>query len=516
MQNCKIPLVPNHNFQSNKTLLLNKCNINRDRDTNMSTLLNSFPITPKFDTIQVYLIIISFKNMQTNPEIFKAYDIRGIYNQDLNEETAYILGHAYVTMRKKEIKKDDLTIVVARDMRISSPSMKDELIKGLTDAGANVIDIDLASTPTFYFAVANFKYDGGIIVSASHNPGEYNGFKITRDKAIPVSGETGMFTLRDLVIENSFKNADTPGTITERSDILQAQIQHDLSFADSTKIKPFKIVIDTANGMGAQYLEKLFDCLPCEVIKMNFELDGSFPAHEADPLKEKNNSDLQKMVMKEKADLGIATDGDGDRIFYIDNTGKTIEQSIIRGLLAQTFLKDKPGTKVCYDIRPGRITRDLIEEAGGVASVTRVGHSLIKEQAINEGAYFAGESSGHFFLNLDMGCFEMPMIMTLKLLERFSASDKKIAHQLMQYYKYFHSGEINSVVGSKELVFSILKEKYKDAEINELDGVTITYEDYWFNVRGSNTEPKIRLNLEAKTLELMEEKRDEVLKIINS
>jgi phosphomannomutase len=454
--------------------------------------------------------------MQTNPEIFKAYDVRGIYGQDLNDETAYSLGHAYVTMRKKEIKKEKLTIVVARDMRVSSPALKKRLIEGLTDAGADVIDIDLASTPTFYFAVANFKYDGGLIVSASHNPGEYNGFKITRDKAIPVSGETGMFTLRDLVMKNKFKNAKVAGTVSKKTDVLLAQVAHDMKFADSTKIKALKIVIDTANGMGADYLEKLFDCLPCDVIKMNFELDGTFPAHEADPLKEKNNADLQKMVLKEKADLGIATDGDGDRIFFIDNTGKTIEQSIIRGLLAQTFLEDKPNSVVCYDIRPGRITRDLIEEAGGRPSVTRVGHSLIKEQAIQENAYFAGESSGHFFLNLEIGCFEMPMIMTLKLLERFSEIDTKISHYLNQFYKYFHSGEINSIVEDKDTVFTNLKEKYHDAEINELDGVTITYKDFWFNVRGSNTEPKIRLNLEAVSKEIMEQKRDEVLEIINS
>jgi len=453
--------------------------------------------------------------MQTNPEIFKAYDVRGIYNQDLNDETAYALGHAYIVMRKKEIKKDKLTIVVARDMRVSSPALKKRLIDGLTDAGADVIDIDLASTPTFYFAVANFKYDGGIIVSASHNPGEYNGFKITRDKAIPVSGETGMFTLRDLVMKNKFKNAKVIGIVSEKTDSLLTQVAHDMKFVNSTEIKAFKIVIDTANGMGAEYLEKLFDCLSCDVIKMNFELDGTFPVHEADPLKEKNNADLQKRVLKEKADLGIATDGDGDRIFFIDNTGKTIEQSIIRGLLAQSFLKDKPGSTVCYDIRPGKITRDLIEEAGGIPSVTRVGHSLIKEQAIKEKAYFAGESSGHFFLNLEMGCFEMPMIMTLKLLVMFSNIDEKISHYLNRFYRYFHSGEINSTVKNKETVFNSLKEKYHDAKINELDGVTITYDDFWFNVRGSNTEPKMRLNLEATSKELMEKKRDEVLKIIN-
>lgn len=454
--------------------------------------------------------------MKTNPDIFKAYDIRGVYGQDFSEDCAYKTGLAFAIMRKKELKSKNLSIVVARDMRVSSPSLKKSLIKGITDGGADVVDIDLASTPGFYFAVANFNHDGGIIVSASHNPAHYNGFKITREKAIPLSGETGMFKLRDLALGDNLKKSKQKGKISKNKDFLQAQTIHDLSFADTTKIKPFKIVVDTANGMGAQFLEKLFECLPCELIKMNFKLDGTFPAHEADPLKDKNNADLQKMIIKERADLGIATDGDGDRVFFVDNTGRTIEQSIVRGLLAQTFLKDKPGAKVCYDIRPGKITRDMIEEAGGIPVVTRVGHSLIKEQTIQEGAYFAGESSGHFFLNLEIGCFEMPMIMILKLLERFSKSDLRISRQLSGYYKYFHSGEINSTVESKEKVFEALKNKYHDAEINELDGVTIIYPEFWFNVRGSNTEPKIRLNLEAVSREIMEAKRDEVLEIINS
>ncbi len=452
--------------------------------------------------------------MQINPDIFKAYDIRGIYGKDLDEETAYRLGCAYVELRQKEIYKNKLTIVVAEDMRLSSPALKKSLIRGLTEAGADVVDIGLASTPTFYFAVAYFKYDGGIIVSASHNPPEWNGFKVTRDKAIPVSGETGMFILRDLVINNKFKSAAQKGNIIKRNDVLQTQIKNDLNFVDIKKIKPLKIVIDPANGMGAQYMDALFKYLPCQLIKMNFTLDGTFPAHEADPLKEKNLIVLQKRVREEKADLGIAIDGDGDRIFFIDSLGKVIAQSIIRGILAMLFLREKPGEKICYDIRPGKITRDLIEKHGGIPIVTRVGHSLIKEQTIKEGAYFAGESSGHFFLNMDIGCFEIPIIITLKLLQEFSETDKPISEYIKPYQKYFHSGEINRVVENKEIVFKKIEKKYNDAKINKLDGITIEYPDYWFNVRGSNTESKIRLNLEAKTEKLMKEKRDEVLKII--
>lgn len=459
--------------------------------------------------------------MKTNQEIFKAYDIRGIYNKDLFANTAYFLGISFVEMRKKETGKDKLTIVVGRDMRLSSPELKDSLIKGIIDTGSDVIDIDLASTPTFYFAVANYKYDGGIIVSASHNPKEYNGFKITREGAIPVSGETGMMELRDMVVNfcshnNKFKVKETKGVITRKENVLKDQIDHDLRFANLENIKPLKIVVDTANSMGAQYLEEIFKHLPCELIKMNWELDGTFPAHEADPLKEENLVSLKKKVLEENADLGISTDGDGDRIFFVDNNGETIDQSIIRGILSMLFLKDKPGSTICYDIRPGKITEDMIRESGGTPSVTRVGHSLIKEQAIKEKAYFAGESSGHFFLNLEMGCFEMPVIMTLKLLEYFSMQNKPVTEIIKPFKKYFHSGEINSEVKDKEEIFNNLKEKYNDANINELDGITIEYEDFWFNVRGSNTEPKMRLNLEARTKDIMKEKRDEVLYIIRS
>ena len=454
--------------------------------------------------------------MKTNPEIFKAYDIRGIYNKDLDEETAYLLGHAYVAMRRE---KDNVTkplhIAVGRDMRLSSPNLHRSLIKGLVEAGVDVIDIGLASTPSFYFAVANYNYDGGIIVSASHNPGEYNGFKMTREKAIPVSGETGIDYLKDKVISGKFTLAKKTGSITLNKDVLKDQIEHDLKFGNINKIKELKVVVDVANSMGKQYIENLFEKIPAKLIKINFELDGTFPSHEADPLKEENMRDLQKRVLEEKADLGIATDGDGDRIFFVDNKGKTIEQSIIRGILAKIFLRDKPGSKICYDIRPGKITRDLIEENGGIPIVTRVGHSLIKEQTLKENAYFAGESSGHFFLNLPMGCFEMPVIMILKLLEEFSAANKSVSEYIKPYQKYFHSGEINSSVEKKyEEIFKSIEEKYPDAKISHLDGITIEYPEFWFNVRGSNTEPTLRLNLEAINREIMEEKRDEVLKFI--
>lgn len=452
--------------------------------------------------------------MPTNPEIFKAYDIRGVYKDDLDENTAYKLGLAYTKFRKEETKKEKLNIVVACDMRLSSPSLKEALLKGLTEAGTDVIDIGLASTPTFYFAVANYKYDGGIIVSASHNPKEYNGFKLVRDKALPISGDSGMYDIRDLVLNHNFEPVDTPGNITKRDDVLEKHTKTALTFSSVSDIKPITIAVDTANGMGAQYIEALFKHLPNELIKMNFELDGTFPAHEADPLKEENVEGLKNKVKEVGADFGIATDGDGDRIFFVDNEGKLIKPGIIRAILSKIFLEEKPGSTIAYDIRPGQITPETIEKCGGRPIVTKVGHSLIKEQAIKEGAYFAGESSGHFFLNLDIGIFERPLIMILKLLVEFSQSGMTIAEYIKPYDKYYHSGEINTRVDNPDAIINEIREKYSDGKLTELDIITIEYPDYWFNVRKSNTEPLLRFTLEAKTKEIMEQKRDEILNMI--
>lgn len=454
--------------------------------------------------------------MNINQKIFKAYDIRGVYGEDFDEDFAYRLGLAYVAMRKKETDSEKLKIVIAKDMRLSSDSLHSALSKGLIAGGADVYDIGLNSTPTFYFAVAFYNYDGGIIVSASHNPAKYNGFKMVRDKALPIGEGTGMEDLKDLVLSNDLKEVDNKGKLETLNDVLETQIQYDLEYIKKERVKPFKVVVDAANSMGAPYCRELFKYIPAQLIELNFELDGTFPNHEADPLKEENLKQLEEKVVEEKADLGIATDGDGDRVFFIDEKGKSINQAVIRGLLAKIFLEDKPGAKIGYDVRPGKITEDLIIENGGVPVVTRVGHSLIKQQAINEGIYFAGESSGHFFLNMDIGCFEVPVIVILKLLSLFSESDQSISKQVDPYNTYFHSGEINSLVTDKNSVLEAIKEKYSDSEINTIDGVSIKYEDYWFNVRASNTEDKIRLNLEARDKKTMEEKTQEVLDIIKS
>jgi len=453
--------------------------------------------------------------MKINPSIFKAYDIRGIYPSELNEEVIYKIGRAYAVLIQKE-NEGKITIAVGKDMRLSSPKLKEALIKGLVTQGVNVVEIGLVSTPTFYFAVANYGYDGGMQVSASHNPREWNGLKLVRKEAIPVSEDTGIKKIKAMVEKGEFMEVEEKGEVSKKEGVLQDQIKHDFKYADISKIKLFKVVVDPANAMGALYSEAMFDRLPCELIKMNFELDGTFPNHEADPMKEENTKDLRKRVVKERADIGIAIDGDGDRIFFVDNKGELVPQQIIRGLLAKIFLREYPGATICYDIRPGKITVDMIKEAGGKPVVTRVGHSLIKEKMREVDALFGGESSGHFFLKLEKGVYEVPVIVILKLLQELSESGKSFSELIKPYKKYFHSGEINLVVEDKLGKIKEIEELYKGEakEVNNLDGIMVDMGDFWFNLRPSNTEAKLRLNLEATSNKLMEEKRDEVLKII--
>lgn len=455
--------------------------------------------------------------MEVNAQIFKAYDIRGIYQQDFDEDLAYKLGKAYVKLRQQELGRENITVVSARDMRLSSESLQASVIKGMVEAGAAVININLASTPTFYFAVAHYGYDGGIQVSASHNPAQYNGFKMVRERALPIGEGNGMEEIKALVLGADLPAASLAGSVTDKVGVIADQVAHDLEHVDLASIKPMTIVIDTANAMGATFFDELFAKLPqIKLIKMNWPLDGTFPVHEADPFKHENMISLCERVVAEKADLGISTDGDADRIFFTTEGGEAVEAGITRAILCQIFLAERPGAKIAYDIRPGRITPDTIISHGGTPIITRVGHSLIKAQAIAEGAYFAGESSGHFFLNLPEGCYEVPMIVALKIMSELSKSGQTFGEYIKPYQKYFHSGEINSTVADPKSKIEEIRSKFASGKQSELDGITVEYDDYWFNVRASNTEPLLRLNLEATTKEKMEEKRDELLELIRS
>jgi phosphomannomutase len=456
--------------------------------------------------------------MKVDQSIFKAYDIRGIYPDQLDEELTYKIGRAYTSLLKKENPKKVLNLAVSYDMRKSSPSLKEKLIQGILDEGANVTDYGLSSTPTFYFIVAYKKYDGGIQVSASHNPKEFNGLKMVREKGVPISGESGIYEIRDKVLKNKFSKNNAAGKLSrgEKMEGVEVEVESKELKVDTAKIKPFKIVTDTGNAMAFLDIEAMFKNLPCKLTKLFSELDGTFPNHIADPLKSENLKWAKEEVIKTKADLAIVTDGDGDRYFFVDEKGQEIRQEILRGIMAQIALRDNPGSTVCYDIRPGRITKDMIEEAGGKAVVTRVGHSLIKEKMLQVDSPFGGESSGHYFYRFSFGTFEAPVVLVLKFLQFLSNQDKPLSEVIKPYKKYFHSGEINSDVEDKEGKIKEIAKKYSDGQISYLDGITVTYDDFWFNVRPSNTENKLRLNLEAVSKKKMEEKRDEVLNLIRS
>ncbi len=452
--------------------------------------------------------------LKLNPSIFKAYDIRGVYGQDFNEDFAYHLALSFEKFLRKEAnKKEKLKIVIAHDMRLSSPAIFAKLLKGLLESGVDVYNIGLNSTPTLYFAVSHLKADGGIIVSASHNPKEYNGFKLVKEKGQAISGEGGLYWLRDnLIYENTNKIFGQEILIT---DILEKQIKHDTQYFNQELIKELNIAVDPANAMGSLYLQKLSSIMPVNIRGINLDLDGNFPAHQADPLKEENLEQLSNFIKAQQVDLGIATDGDGDRVFFLDEKGDVISPAIIRGVLAKLFLADKPGAKIGYDVRPGKITRDLIEKYGGIPVITRVGHALIKEQMLREDIFFAGESSGHFYLNLNESCYEMPIIIIAKILTELSLSNKTASEYFSVYNKYYHSGEINMLVEDKETIIKKIADHFKDEKQNFLDGLSVEANDYWFNIRGSNTENKLRLNIEANDQKVMEEKRDQLLKMMN-
>jgi phosphomannomutase len=452
-----------------------------------------------------------------DPSIFKSYDIRGIYPDQINKEVAYKFGRAYGQFLKEENKKDQSTIIVSRDMRLSGGEIHQSLVEGLMDQGVNVVDIGLTSTPTMYFAVGYYAYDGGIQVTASHNPKEYNGFKLVRKNANPISGQSGIPEIRDMVIANNFIDPSKKGEYEKKEDVLDKlseSCQKEWP-VDYSVIKPFEIVADAGNAMGAIDMEVIFKPFPCHLIKINFDIDGSFPSHHPDPTIPENLKSLQETVVDNHADLGIATDGDGDRYVFVDEKGQLIRNEIIRAIVAETALEQYPGATICSDIRPGRITQDVVIKHGGVNIFAKAGNPLVKEKMIENDSVFGGESSGHYFHKMSYGTFEVPVVLVRKFTEFVSRQSKPLSEIVAPYKVYFHSGEINMKVADVKTVLDKIAQNYSDLDVNRLDGVTVNSNDWWFNIRGSNTEPLVRLNLEAKSQEIMAQKRDEVLAIIN-
>lgn len=442
-------------------------------------------------------------------EIFKAYDIRGVYGTDLTDEIAYKIGRAFVTFLKCK------SVTVGYDMRVHSKEIFASLSNGIIDQGADVISIGLASTPMLYFAARNA--ESAIIITASHNPGEYNGFKLCRENCVPISGETGIMDIKKLVLENKFINPARKGKLIEKN-VMDEFIAHNLKFAHIDK--KLKIVFDHGNGMTGYTFPKIFPKIKnIDPIFMYEEPDGNFPNHEADPLKPENVEDIKRKVVEVGADFGVALDGDGDRCMFIDEKGEYISADMITALvggeLAQEAKKSGHIITVLYDLRSSKIVPEHIHSFGAKTSMSRVGHALIKEQMRKEDAVFAGELSGHFYYK-DNSFTESSAITTLIVSRLVCEKGKKISELIAPLRKYYQSGEINSEVKSKEEVFKKLKAKYghEAKKQYDLDGVSFEFNDWWFNVRGSNTEPKIRLNLEANSQLKMEQKRDEVLAII--
>jgi phosphomannomutase len=441
------------------------------------------------------------------PNIFKSYDIRGIYPAELDDDLAFAIGRAFVE------ELGITSVVVGRDMRPSGESLFAALARGANEAGADVTDIGLVSTDALYFAVGKYDFAGGIMITASHNPANYNGLKMTRDRAQAISLETGLSAIRDRIASgDAAPPAAHPGTISRR-DVLDDFAQHCLSFVEPTRIKPFKIAIDAGNGMAGLTVPYVFKHLPCQVTPLFFELDGTFPNHPASPIEPENMVDLQKAVLEHGCDLGVAFDGDADRMFIVDEKGGLIGGDIVTALVAINTLKRYPGAKILYNLICSRSVPEEILKNGGIPVRSQVGHSLIKKTMRDEDVVFGGEHSGHFYFR-DNWFADSGMIALLQCLEVFSDAGKPVSEVIAPIDSRFRSGEINSRVEDIPGKLAQLQEHYKDAEIDHLDGITIQYPDWWLNVRPSNTEPLLRLNVEGDTEELMQRNRDEALALI--
>lgn len=453
-----------------------------------------------------------------DPKIFKAYDIRAIYPDQMDEENIASIIHAIYKFFQGKIGKQELTIVLAYDMRLSGPQLFSAAKKTLVDIGAHVIDCGQLSTPSFYFATSHYGYDCGIQITASHNPKEYNGLKFvinTPSGLVKIGKSTGMLDVQKMALEGVDLPTDKKGTITEKTGILEDEVKNALKLFDHPQIKKFKIVADPANAMGAQYIEALFKKIPADLIKMNFELDGSFPAHQPDPLNFDNLKDLQKRVLEEKADFGLAPDGDGDRLYFVDEKGQVIPATIITALVAREFLKKHPGATILVDIRYILATKKIVEEFGGKTAVTKVGHAFITEKLGELGGIFAGESSGHFYYQAN-GNAESQLNTILAVLKVLTEEGKTLSEVAKELQRSYESGEFNFKVTNAREILEALKEKYKDGKLDTLDGIAINYPTWRFSVRTSNTEPLLRLNIESYKKEEMEEKRDEIKAFIES
>jgi phosphomannomutase len=445
-----------------------------------------------------------------DPKVFKAYDVRGIHPTELDEEGAYAIGRAYVD------EFEPRRIAVGHDMRLSSPSMTEAVVRGASEAGADVVELGLVGTEMVYFAVGELELDGGIAVTASHNPKEYTGMKIVRRGALPVGGDSGLLDIRARATSGARHETRPAGTVTHE-DIWPRFVERVLSFIDVGAVKPLRVVIDAANGMAGAMLPPVLERLPIDAVRCYFDPDGSFPNHEPNPLLPENREFIVNKVTEEGADLGVAFDGDADRCFFVDDSGEFVPGDFVTALLAESILAKEQGGKILYDVRASWAVPETIKRAGGVPLINRVGHAFFKHRMREEGAVFGGEVSGHYYFR-DFSQADSGVVPFLLMLELLSKRGAKLSDTLRSYRdRYFITGELNTPVADVALKLQELKERFgAEGRVSHLDGLSVDAADWHMNVRPSNTEPLLRLNLEALSPELMERKRDEVLEVIRA
>ncbi|MBU21886.1 MAG: phosphomannomutase/phosphoglucomutase [Acidobacteria bacterium] len=444
-------------------------------------------------------------------EIFKAYDVRGVYPGEFNETAAEQIGRAFVAYLGAR------RIAVGRDMRLSSPVLKEAFVAGALRQGADVVDYGLIGTDMLYSAVIEDEHDGGVEITASHNPKQYNGIKLVGRGAVPLSGDAGICDIRDMILSDAVPAPSPMAGSRSEADILERYLPHVLSFIDLEAMTSSRLVLDAGSGMAGVVAPRLFDALPCDTTRLCFELDGTFSNHEANPLIEANRQDLVAAVLDTGADAGIAWDGDADRCFFVDGEGAFVPGDFVTALLAEAFLLKQPGATIVYDVRASRAVPDIVAERGGTALMNRVGHAFFKQRMRSADAVFGGEVTGHYYFR-ENGFADNGFIPALLILELMSKRKATLSDLLAPLRaRYFISGEINTELDSAGVVATKLDQlaaRYADGAQHRMDGLSVDYADWHFNVRPSNTEPLLRLNLEGTTPDLMAAKRDEVLALI--
>ena len=454
-----------------------------------------------------------------DPTIFKAYDVRGIYGEQMDEDLAYRIGRGFVQVIADLSGRapGDLRLALGRDMRLTAPALSECYARGMCDQGAAVLDIGMVGTEMLYWTVGSRELDGGLMCTASHNPKAYTGAKLVREGALALSGDSGIGELREIVTSGEpGPPVDPPGEYTTE-DVGEPFRADALEYIDASAIQPMKVVLDGGNGMAGEMCGPILDKLPIEQVQTYWVPDGNLPDHEPNPLLEENRKYIVERVLSEDADLGIAWDGDADRCFFIDDGGAFVEGDFLTALLARSIIAKEPGATILYDVRASRAVRDIVEEAGGSAHENRVGHAFFKTRMRDTRAALGGEVSGHYYFR-DFYCADSGTIPALLILELLSVEGKTLAELLAPLReRYFITGEINSDVEDQEGKMKEIAERYSDGEVGDLDGLSVDYEDWHFNVRASNTEPLLRLCLESLvSVQDMERRRDEVLGLIRS